>query len=115
MRMPELTDLIWLFEDPPTPMEPDLSWPLGLHTFRLTRGSRSVSFSLDPQAGEAYLMLYESDELLLSLGRLRTLSHLTVEKDALILHFAQGDLAPLTLRTHPVPSVTWPVRPAGSR
>jgi hypothetical protein len=35
MDMPDLADLIWLFEDEPTASEDDLSWPVGLHSFRV--------------------------------------------------------------------------------
>ncbi|WP_329249350.1 hypothetical protein OG417_02985 [Actinoallomurus sp. NBC_01490] len=116
MEMPELADLIWLFEDEPTPSEEDLSWPVGLHSFRLRRGDREVLFSLDPTSGEAYVSLFEGGEETVSLGRLRRLERLTVEKEGeregLVLRFVSG-LDPLRLQTRPVIRLSWDVNPLG--
>ena len=71
--MPELADLIWLFEDEPTSDDEDLTWPVGLQSFSLRRGSRGVLFSLDPMSGEAYLTMYEAGGEVMTIGRLRKL------------------------------------------
>lgn len=116
MELPELADLVWLFEDEPTPEFEDLSWPVGLHSFRLRRGTREVVFSLDPTSGEAYLTISDGGGDVVSLGRLRTLEHLTVEKDGeregLVLWFARG-FDPLRLETRPVIRLSWDVTPLG--
>jgi len=114
MEMPELADLVWLFEDEPTPEFEDLSWPVGLHSFRLRRGTREVVFSLDPTSGEAYLTISDAGGDVVSLGRLRTLEGLTVEKDGaregLVLRFAHG-FDPLRLETRPIIRLSWDVIP----
>jgi hypothetical protein len=106
MEMPELADLIWLFEDEPTSMDEDLTWPVGLQSFRLRRGSREVLFSLDPTSGEAYLTMFEAGEEVMTIGRIRKLESLTIEKrdeyEGLILHFNCDELDPLRLQTRPV-------------
>lgn len=116
MEMPELADLIWLFEDEPTSSYEDLSWPVGLQSFRLRRGSREVLFSLDPTSGEAYVSIFEGGDEVVSLGRLRRLERLTVEKDgdreSLVLRFVTG-LDPLRLQTRPVIRLSWDVMPLG--
>jgi hypothetical protein len=117
MEMPELADLVWLFEDEPTPEYEDLSWPVGLHSFRLRRGTREVVLSLDPTSGEAYLTISDGDGQVVSLGRLRTLEGLTVEKDGeregLVLRFTRG-LDPLRLDTRPIIRLSWDVMPLGA-
>ncbi|NDU72363.1 hypothetical protein GWI34_06950 [Actinomadura sp. DSM 109109] len=117
MEMPDLADLIWLFEDEPSPESDDMPWPVGLQSFRLRRGTREVLFSLDPTSGEAYLRLYEAGEETLSIGRLRKLENLTVEKrdehEGLILHFASDDLDPLHLQTSPAIRLSWNVMRLG--
>lgn len=116
MEMPELADLIWLFEDEPTPSEEDLGWPVGLQLFRLRRADREVLFSLDPTSGEAYVSILAGGEEIVSLGRLRKLERLTVEKDGeregLVLRFVTG-LDPLWLQTRPVIRLSWDVMPLG--
>jgi hypothetical protein len=116
MDVPELADLVWLFEDEPTPAEDDLRWPIGLHSFRLRRGDREVVFSLDPLSGEAYVTLFSGGEETVSLSRLRTLERLTVDKggerEGLVLRFVTG-LEPLRLQTRPVIRLTWDVKPLG--
>jgi hypothetical protein len=62
VEIPELADLIWLFEEEPTPQYPDLAWPDGLQSFRLRRGDREVLFSLDPLSGKAYISLYATGQ-----------------------------------------------------
>lgn len=49
-EIPDLADLIWLFETEPEHCE-DLYWPVGLHSFRLSRGATTVLFSIDPLPG----------------------------------------------------------------
>ncbi|MEU0566867.1 hypothetical protein ABZ297_15955 [Nonomuraea sp. NPDC005983] len=34
MEIPELAELIWLFEDEPQSQYEDVHWPVGLHSFR---------------------------------------------------------------------------------
>ncbi|WP_075024986.1 hypothetical protein K8Z49_27655 [Actinomadura madurae] len=117
MEMPELADLIWLFEDEPTSDHEDLSWPVGLQSFRLRRGDREVLFSLDPTSGEAYLTMFEAGEETASIGRLRRLQSLTIEKrgehEGLVIHFASEALDPLQLQTRPVIRLSWDVMPLG--
>ncbi|WP_141579253.1 hypothetical protein [Actinomadura sp. WMMA1423] len=117
MEMPELADLIWLFEDEPTPQHEDLAWPVGLQSFRLRRGSREVLFSLDPTSGEAYLTFFEAGEETVSIGRLRRLETLTVEKrndyEGLVLRFDHERFDPLQLQTRPVIRLTWNVMALG--
>lgn len=71
VEFPDVADLIWLFEDEPTAEDPDLAWPVGLHSFRLRRGDREVLFSLDPAYGEVYISLYVAGQEMTYLGRLR--------------------------------------------
>ncbi|NEA27990.1 hypothetical protein [Actinomadura bangladeshensis] len=117
MEMPELADLIWLFEDEPTSMDEDLTWPVGLQSFRLRRGSREVLFSLDPTSGEAYLTMFEPGEEVMTIGRIRKLKSLTIEKrdeyEGLILHFNSDELDPLQLQTRPVIHLSWNVMALG--
>jgi hypothetical protein len=116
MEVPELADLVWLFEDEPTPEFEDMTWPVGLHSFRLRRGTREAVFSLDPASGEAYLTISDGGEDVVSLGRLRTLERLTIEKDGeregLLLWFTRG-FDPLRLETRPVIRLSWDVMPLG--
>jgi len=62
VEIPELAELIWLFEDEPQGRYEDVHWPVGLHSFQLTRGAISVLFSIDPTAGEADISLYVDGE-----------------------------------------------------
>lgn len=115
--MPELADLIWLFEDEPSSEDEDMTWPVGLQSFRLRRGSREVLFSLDPTSGEAYLTISEAGEEVMSIGRLRKLERLTVERrdeyEGLILHFNSGEFDPLRLQTRPAIHLSWNVMALG--
>ncbi|MEV0400590.1 hypothetical protein [Actinoallomurus sp. NPDC050550] len=117
MELPELADLVWLFEDEPTPEYEDMTWPVGLHSFRLRRGAREVIFSLDPTSGEVYLRISDGGEDVVSLGRLRSLEGLTVEKhgerEGLVLRFARG-FDPLRLETRPIIRLSWDVMPLGA-
>lgn len=117
MDVPDLADLIWLFEDEPTPEYDDVTWPVGLQGFRLRRGTREVLFSLDPTSGEAYLTIFEAGEETTSIGRLRRLESLRIERrdgyEGLILRF-KNDMDPLTLQTSPVIRLTWNVAPLGT-
>ncbi|MFI6866672.1 hypothetical protein [Nocardia sp. NPDC050406] len=119
MEIPELADLIWLFEDEPKPDFEDLRWPVGLHTFRLTRGSTTVVFSLDPTAGEAYVDLVVDGEPIVELHRLRTLEHLSIERshpdrETLRLWFRDTGREPLELRTRPTIGLSWNMKSLGS-
>ncbi len=118
MEIPELADLIWLFEDEPTPEDPDPGWPVGLHSFRLRRGDREVLFSLDPLAGDAYMSLFAGGQEVLQLGRLRRLETLRIVKDdgyeGLVLNFVGGKLEPVSLQTRPVLRLRWDVVPLGT-
>lgn len=117
MEMPELADLIWLFEDEPTSGEEDLAWPVGLQSFRLRRGAREVLFSLDPTSGEAYLTMFEAGEETVSMGRIRRLESLAVEKrdgyEGMVLRFNGEDFGPLRLQTRPVIRLSWDVMALG--
>lgn len=117
MEIPELADLIWLFEDNPTAELEDMSWPVGLHSFRLQRSNREVLFSLDPVSGEAYVTLFEAGDEIVSLGRLRKLEGLTVEKqtgqERLVLRFVEGQHEALVLQTRPTIRLSWDVMPLG--
>lgn len=117
MEMPELADLIWLFEDEPTSADEDLTWPVGLQSFRLRRGSREVLFSLDPTSGEVYLTMFEAAQEVMTIGRIRKLESLTVEKrdeyEGLILRFNSDELDPLRLQTRPVIHISWNVMALG--
>ena len=114
--MPELADLIWLFEDEPTSEDEHLTWPVGLQSFRLRRGSREVLFSLDPMSGAAYLTMFEAGEETMSIGRLH-LESLSVEKrdeyEGLVLSFNSEELDPLRLQTRPVIRLSWYVMAFG--
>ncbi|MEU8341373.1 hypothetical protein SAMN05443665_10963 [Actinomadura meyerae] len=116
MDVPDLADLIWLFEDEPTSDDEDLAWPVGLQSFRLRRGTREVLFSVDPTSGEVYLTLSEAGDDIASIGRLRKLESLRIEKrdgyEGLVLRF-KDDMDPLTLQTSPVIRLTWNVTPLG--
>lgn len=118
MEIPELADLIWLFEDEPTAKHPDLAWPDGLQSFRLERGDRTVLFSLDPLAGEAYITLHASEREIASVGRLRKVETLTIVKrdgyEGLELRFVGGKHDPLFLQTRPEIRLHWDVTPLGT-
>ena len=118
MEIPELVDLIWLFEDEPKSEDPDLSWPEGLQSFRLCRGDREVLFSVDPLAGDAYISLYVAGQEMAHLGRLRRVETLRITKkdgyEGLVLNFAGDSFEPLRLQTRPVIRLTWDVVPAGT-
>ncbi|MFB4288758.1 hypothetical protein ACBI99_14020 [Nonomuraea sp. ATR24] len=99
MEIPELTELIWLFEDEPQGAYEDVQWPVGLHSFQLTRGAISVLFSIDPTAGEAYIRITY-------VSRLRPLGRLTVERlrsgyEGLKLWFREDRKEPVALQTKP--------------
>jgi hypothetical protein len=115
VEIPDLADLIWLFEDEPTVEYPDLAWPVGLHSFRLRRGDREVLFSVDPASGEAQISLYVAGQEMACLGRLRWIETFTIVKkdgyEGLVLHFAGGQHEPLTLQTRPEIRLTWDVVP----
>lgn len=74
-------------------------------------------FSLDPTAGEVYLTISEAGEETMTLGRLRRLQSLAVEKrddyEGLVLHFSDEDLDPLRLQTRPVIRLSWNVMAPG--
>jgi hypothetical protein len=118
VEIPELAELIWLFEDEPTPEYPDLGWPAGLHSFRLHRGDREVLFSLDPLAGDAYISLFAGGQEMVQLGRLRRIETLRIVKDdgceGLVLNFVGGKLEPVSLQTKPVLWLRWDVMPLGT-
>jgi hypothetical protein len=115
VEIPDLADLIWLFEDEPTVEYPDLAWPVGLHSFRLRRGDREVLFSVDPASGDAQISLYVAGQEMACLGRLRWIETFTIVKkdgyEGLVLHFAGGQHEPLTLQTRPEIRLTWDVVP----
>jgi hypothetical protein len=118
VEIPDLADLIWLFEDEPTAQFPDVAWPVGLHSFRLRRGDREVLFSIDPTDGDAQISLYVAGQEMTYLRRLRWIERLTIEKkdgyEGLVLYFAGGKHEPLTLQTRPVIRLTWDVVPIRS-
>ncbi|MET9343706.1 MULTISPECIES: DUF3108 domain-containing protein [unclassified Nonomuraea] len=112
MDIPELADLIWLFEGDPEPQHDDVGWPIGLHAFHLVRGATAVLFSLDPLAGEAYVSLYADGQEIATVSRLRPLGRLSVESDGpryegLTLWFRDENRAPVRLQTKPVIRMTW--------
>ena len=118
VEIPELADLIWLFEDEPAPAYPDPGWPAGLHSFRLRRGDREVVFSLDPLAGDAHISLFAGGQELVHLRRLRRIETLRIVKDdgyeGLVLNFVGGKLEPVNLQTRPVLGLRWDVVPLGT-
>jgi hypothetical protein len=119
MKIPDLADLIWLFEDEPTRQFDDLEWPVGLHSFRLTRGAQAVKFSLDPMAGEAYISLYAGEQEHTYLGRLRRLNRLGVDRgpsgyEGLRLWFPGEMNEPLALQTKPQIRLSWDVKSLGT-
>jgi hypothetical protein len=116
MEVARLADLIWLFED--EPQSPDGEpWPIGLHTFRLTRGTQAVRFSVDPLAGDVYLSLYVDDQEIASVERIRRVERLLIDKkdghEGLQMTFRDGYLDRLYLQTRPVIRLSWAVRPLG--
>jgi hypothetical protein len=118
MEIPELADLIWLFEDEPIAKYPDLTWPDGLQSFRLKRGDSTVLFSLDPFAGEAYITLQAGKREIASVGRLRRIEALTIVKrdryEGLELRFVGSKHDPLFLQTRPELKLHWNVAPLGT-
>jgi hypothetical protein len=118
MEVPELADLIWLFEDDPTPEYPDLDWPVGLWSFRLRRNDHEVLFSLDPMSNEAYITMYVAGQEIAHLGRLRQLDTLSIINrpinEGLTLRFVGDKFDPLTLETKPIIRLTWNAWPLGT-
>jgi hypothetical protein len=118
MEIPELADLIWLFEDNPTGEDPDCTWPGGLQSFRLRRGDRTVDFSLDAFHGEVYITLYAGGHEIASVDRLRAVATLHIVKrdghEGLELMFASGKHDPLFLQTRPEIRLHWDVTPLGT-
>lgn len=119
MEIPELADLIWLFEDNPTGEDPeDRTWPDGLQSFRLERGDRTVDFSLDAFHGEVYITLYAGGHEIAFVGRLRTIATLHIIKrdgyEGLELMFVGSKHDPLFLQTRPEIKMNWNVTPSGS-
>jgi hypothetical protein len=118
MEIPELADLIWLFEDEPQGEYEDVHWPVGLHSFQLTRGAISVLFSIDPTAGEAYISLYVDGEEITYINRLRRLGRLSVEGErsgyeGLKLWFREDCKEPVVLQTKPTIRLSWDVKSLG--
>ncbi|MEV3963485.1 hypothetical protein AB0M34_21770 [Nocardia sp. NPDC050193] len=119
MDIPELADLVRLFEDEPTREFDDLEWPVGLHSFRLTRGAQAVLFSLDPTNREAYISLYVGEHEHTHLGRLRRLDRLSVirgpsDYEGLRLWFEGDTNEPLALQTKPRIRLSWDVKSLGT-
>ena len=118
MEIPELADLIWLFEDEPTAAFPELGWPHGLWAFRLRRDDRDVLFSLDPLAGEAYITLYVAGREVVSIGRLRRLETLGIVRyegyEGLELRFVGAKFEPLSVQTKPEIKLSWNVVSSGT-
>jgi hypothetical protein len=118
MEIPELAELIWLFEDEPQGEYEDVHWPVGLHSFQLTRGAISVLFSIDPTAGEAYISLFVDDEEITYIKRLRHLGRLSVERErsgyeGLTLWFREDYKEPVVLQTKPTIRLSWDVKSPG--
>ena len=117
MEIPELADLIWLFEDEPMAKYPDSDWPYGLHTFRLQRSDRAVVFSLEPLSGEADITLHAGGHEIASVDRLRGIERLTIVKrdgrEGLELKFADDEHDTLSLQTRPEIRLHWSVAPWG--
>lgn len=117
VEIPELADLIWLFEDEPA-SDGGEAWPVGLQSFRLRRDDHEVLFSLDPLAGDAYISLYVAGQETVSIGRLRRIEKLTVVKkdgyEGLKLSFVGAKHDPVILQTRPVIRLTWDVAPLGT-
>ncbi len=123
MGIPELADLIWLFEDGPSAAFPEPGWPDGLHSFRRRRGDREVLFSLDPLSGDAYITVYTAGQEVASIGRLRRRETLSIIRhdsyEGLELRFTGTEFEPVSLQTRPelrlsgdvVPPGTWPPVP----
>jgi hypothetical protein len=118
VEIPDLADLIWLFEDEPSAAHPDLGWPVGLQSFRLRRDDREVLFSLDPLSGDAYITLYAAGQEIASIGRLRATETLTVVKrenyEGLELRFVGAKHDPVSLQTKPEIRLSWNVSPLGT-
>jgi hypothetical protein len=118
VEIPELADLIWLFEDEPTAAFPELGWPNGLQSFRLRRDDREVLFSLDPLAGEAYVSLYTAGREVATIGRLRQLETLSIVRhqgyEGLELWFIGAKFEPLSLQTNPEIKLSWNVVSPGT-
>lgn len=118
MEIPELAELIWLFEDEPQGEYEDVHWPVGLHSFQLTRDAISVLFSIDPTAGEAHISLYMDDEEITCIKRLRRLGRLSVERErsgyeGLKLWFPEDCKEPVVLQTKPTIRLSWDVKSLG--
>ncbi|MEO3892641.1 hypothetical protein [Nonomuraea sp. B5E05] len=118
MEIPELAELIWLFEDEPQGEYEDVRWPVGLHSFQLTRGAISVLFSIDPTAGEGYISLYVDGEEITYIRRLRRLGRLSVERqwsgyEGLKLWFREDYKEPVVLQTKPTIRLSWDVNSLG--
>jgi hypothetical protein len=117
VEIPDLADLIWLFENQPA-SDCGEAWPIGLQSFRLRRDDREVLFSLDPVAGEAYVTVYAAGQEIMSLGRLRQIETLTIVKEngyeGLALNFQGARFDPVRLQTKPMIRLTWNVLPVGT-
>jgi hypothetical protein len=118
VEIPELSDLIWLFEGEPSAKSSELGWPNGLQSFRLHRGPREILFSLDPVAGEAYIALYVGGQEVASIRRLRRLETLRVIRrdgyEGLELRFSDARFGPVTLETKPEIKLSWDVMSLGT-